>query len=178
MIYLFLAEGFEETEAVGTVDILRRAKLDVLTVSLADKAVRGAHAIVVQADITIDEVEPDRAQMFILPGGMPGAANLEKNEKVRALLEFARDNSLFIAAICAAPAVLGRMGLLQGKDATCFPSYAKELIGAKLSEKRAVRDGNIITSVAPGTTWDFAAEIVRAFGKDPSEILRSMRCYD
>jgi len=161
MIYVFLAHGFEEIEALTVVDILRRASIDVKMVSISNGiSVAGAHNITVQADITMDMVQKDEMKMLILPGGMPGTDNLEKSQEVIDLITYANDNEKYIAAICAAPKILGKMNILNGKSAVCYPGYEGELIGANISEENVVIDGNIITSKAAGTASSFAFALI------------------
>ncbi len=174
MFYLFLADGFEEIEALATVDILRRAGVPLLMVGLDKKSAEGAHGIMVEADICIDEVEPDKMEGIILPGGMPGTSNLEKDERLSALLDFAAENDLWLFAICAAPMILGKKGLLSGKKATAYPGFEKHLTGALLG-KGVCRDGHIITADGPGTALPFAYEILDALGKDAVALQREMQ---
>ncbi len=174
MIYLFLADGFEEIEALATLDILRRADLPVLTVGVTGETVTGAHSISVEADISIGEVEPDRMEALILPGGMPGTTNLEKSEDVMALLAFAAENNILICAICAAPMILGKKGLLAGKRATCYPGFEKYLTGATL-EKGVIKDGNIITASGAGVALSFGYTICDALGRDGDKLKKEMQ---
>ena len=161
MIYLLLADGFEEIEAITVVDILRRANLDVKMVSASGNlTVTGAHDIVVQADIKLADVKKPAMKMLILPGGMPGADNLQKTPEVIELILYANENDKYIAAICAAPKILGMMNILNGKMAVCFPGYEETLIGATIIDKSVVVDGNIITSKAAGTVTGFAFALV------------------
>ena len=161
MIYVFLGRGFEEMEAIAPIDILRRGDIEVKTVSITDdKFVTGAHGIKVEADITYKEIETERLEGVILPGGMPGTLNLEKSDAVQKLLEFADENNLLIAAICAAPSVLGHKGLLKGKKATCFKGFEKDLIGATILPQKVVTDGNIITCCGAGAAYDFGFQIL------------------
>lgn len=163
-IYLFLATGFEEIEAIATIDVLRRASLDVKSVSISgDLKVTGAHAISVEADCLFAEVDLIEAGMLILPGGMPGTKNLNAHEGLKAaLVQFAKADRP-IAAICAAPMILGQLGLLEGKEATCYPGNEVHLKGAILSEYMIVQDGNIITASGPGVAIEFALQIVEHF---------------
>lgn len=165
MIYVFLAEGFEEIEALATVDILRRAEMDVKTVSVTGKKeVTGSHGITVIADITdINLKDMDAA---ILPGGMPGTLNLKASDGVQSAIRYAFDNNKLMCAICAAPLVFGNAGFLKGKKATCYPGFEKELIGATALCEPVVKDGNIITSRGAGTAHLFAFEILKYFGKE------------
>ncbi len=173
MFYLFLADGFEEIEALATVDILRRADVPVLTVGVTGQAVEGAHGIRVEADILPENVEPDKMEGMILPGGIPGTPNLEKSEAVQNLIDFAVENNLWLAAICAAPSILGKKGLLEGKKATCYPGFEEYLTGAKVGGRVCV-DGNIITGQGAGATLEFAYTILKAIGKDADALKESM----
>ncbi len=177
MIYVYLAEGFEETEMTAPLDIMRRAGLDVKTVSVTkDRLVTGAHGIPVQADMTVFDSEYNDValQLIMLPGGMPGTLNLEKSEHVRSAIEKARKCESFIAAICAAPSVLGKMGVLDGVFAVCYPGFEEYLHGARLSDKKCVRDGKIITAVGVGAAIEFGLEIVSALcGKEASEKIKN-----
>lgn len=161
--FVFLAEGFEETEALGTVDVLRRAGIEATTVSINnEKCVKGAHNIPVMADICFNEASFDEADALILPGGMPGSKNLNECEPLKeALLQQFRENRI-VAAICAAPLVLGGLGLLKGKKATCYPSFEPTLIGAEVTSEPAVTDGNVITGKGPGFVFNFALALVAA----------------
>lgn len=164
MIYMFLAEGFEETEALATLDVIRRAELEIATVGIGRKIVTGSHGIPVTADVMDCEVIPDEnCEGVILPGGMPGTLNLEKSETVQSFLDYAGKHSLLICAICAAPSILGHKGLLEGKNATCFPGYEEQLTGAKVLDKPVCVDDNIITAKGAGVSLNFGFEIVRHF---------------
>ncbi len=179
MIYIFLADGFEEIEALAPLDILRRADLEVKTVGIGAKTIIGAHNIPVVCDITANEAKTQGLEAVILPGGMPGTLNLEKDETVNKFIAFAAENNLLIGAICAAPSILGHKGLLNNKKATCFPSFETELIGAEVLAAPIARDGNIITSRGAGTAMDFGFEIMAYFKdrKTADELKKSMQCY-
>ena len=127
MIYLFLANGFEEVEALTPLDYLRRCELPVKTVAVGNRLVTGSHKITVTADLLISEVRPEDAQMIILPGGMPGTLNLEQSAKVQEMIDYCAENGRWIAAICAAPSILGHKGLLHGKRATCYVGFEDQL---------------------------------------------------
>lgn len=163
MVYIFLAEGFEEIEALTPCDLLRRAGVEVLTVGVGSKTVKGSHGIPVVADITIDEalgnIDSIALEMVILPGGMPGAANLDNSPEVDRFLDKAVKEDAYIAAICAAPMILGKRGLLKGRDATCYPGFEKYLEGAKYYEASVVVDGTRITSNGMGGALDFALQL-------------------
>lgn len=175
MIYVFLADGFEEIEALTPVDILRRAGLTVQTVGIGEKVVTSSHKIPVTADITEAEMDLNSdLQAVILPGGMPGTTNLDASDAVARALEFAKAHDLLICAICAAPSVLGHKGLLFGKEAICFPGFESELSGATLSEKFVCRDGNIITAKGMGVATEFALAIASALaGVEAAEKVRA-----
>ncbi len=164
MIYLFLAEGFEEIEALTPCDLLRRVGVEVVTVGVTGKTVVGTHGIPVVADITADEaierIETCKPEMIILPGGMPGASNLDASPAVDAFISRALECDAYIAAICAAPMILGKRGLLKGHDATCYPGFEKYLEGAKCYDASVVVDGNFITSDGMGAALDFALQLV------------------
>ncbi len=172
MVYVFLAEGFEEVEALTPVDFMRRAGIEVTTVGVGGKNVTGAHGITVVADVCECEVSPENAdiEMVVLPGGMPGTLNLKASEKVNEFIDAAVDRGAYIAAICAAPSVLGEKGLLKGKMATCYPGFEEKLVGATVFDVGVICDGNIITARAAGSAVDFAAQLITALkGEEASE---------
>ncbi len=179
MIYIFLADGFEEMEAIAPIDILRRGGVDIKTVSVtADKKVLGAHKIEITCDLSADEITTKNLEGIILPGGMPGTLNLENSPIVQKYLEYAEKENLLIAAICAAPSVLGHKGLLKGKKATCFKGFEMELIGATVLTDKVVIDENIITSCGAGAAYDFGFMIldyIKGNGEVSKEISASMR---
>lgn len=157
MVYVFLANGFEEIEALAFTDILRRAEIDVNTVSVNDdNAVTGSHGICVLADIAISDVNMDLIEAVVLPGGMPGTLNLQASDNVISVIDYAVSKDKYVGAICAAPMILGQLGLLNGKKATCYPGFEDTLIGAQASGERVVKDGIFITSKGAGTVQDFA----------------------
>ena len=158
MNYLFLINGFEEIEAVETIDILRRADVNLTTVSVEDTLdVKGAHNIIVKADILLSQSNFADAQMLILPGG---TVRLGEVEKLTKLLVEHNEKGGLIAAICAAPSILGKLGILEGKAATCYPNFEQYLTGAQVVDKRVVKSENIITGKGPGCTKQFALELV------------------
>lgn len=156
MIYVFLADGFEEIEALTPVDILRRAELSVKTVGVGGKTVTGSHGITVTADIEEKDVTTDDMEMMVLPGGMPGTLNLEKSPIVTACAKYCAQNGVYLGAICAAPSILGHLGLLKGREAICFPGFENELLGATLSTDAVAVDGHIITAKGMGVSVQFA----------------------
>lgn len=162
MIYVFLANGFEEVEALVQVDMLRRCELDVKTVGIGGPVIRGSHGITVACDITPEEMTCNGLQAIVLPGGMPGTLNLERSEEVQNMIRHCVAQGTIIGAICAAPSILGHMGLLQNKKAVCFPGFEGELTGAQVLNVPVVRDGNIITSKGAGTAFQFAFALAEA----------------
>ncbi|MBE6828086.1 MAG: DJ-1/PfpI family protein [Ruminococcaceae bacterium] len=175
MIYMFLAEGFEEVEALAPLDVMRRAGLDVATVGVGDNFIRGSHGVTVVCDLSTTGLEvPEFFDGVILPGGMPGTVNLEKNRTVQAFIDAAYERHEYLCAICAAPSILGHKGYLSGKNAVCFPGYEEELEGAVISDKGVVRDGKFITAKGMGVATEFGLEIVAAFlGQEKADSVKS-----
>lgn len=168
---VLLADGFEEIEAISIIDILRRAKIDVTTVSLEREVVRGSHQISVLADATLDGIGENLADAIVLPGGMPGSANLRDDRRVQELVRRYAAQQKLVCAICAAPIVLEAAGVLCGRRATSYPGY--DLPSARYEEERVVEDSNMITSRGPGTAMEFALRLVdRLAGRDVSAGLR------
>lgn len=167
-----LAPGFEEIEAVTVIDVLRRAELDVFVAGLAPGPVTGSHGITLATDGELGAVDPASLAMMVLPGGLPGATNLMEDERVLALLTELAGSQRSIAAICAAPIVLGRAGLLEGLEATCYPGFEDRLGGASAVQRRVVRSGRVVTSRGPGTALEFALELVAELaGRERAEEL-------
>ncbi len=159
-VIVFLAEGFEEIEAISIIYILRRAEISVTTVAIdKKKEVKGAHNVPIVADKLFDEVDFASYDMIVLPGGMPGAKNLQEHEGVKKQIEIFEKNK-HVGAICAAPMVLGGMSLLKGKRATCYPGFEAELIGATITNEEVTVDGNIITGKGPAFAIKFALQLV------------------
>ena len=158
-IFVFLITGFEEIEAVATVDVLRRAGLNVKTVSLTDqKIVTGSHSVPITADLLFDDVNFDQAELLVLPGGTPA---YNGHEGLKKQIKAFYDKGEKVAAICASPMVFGGLGILKGRKATCYPSFEEYLEGAILhTEQPVVVDGNVITGRGPGLTLDFALALV------------------
>lgn len=153
---VLLADGFEEIEAITVIDVLRRAEIEVHTLGLAGREVRGAHGIPVIADRTVADGARETWDAVILPGGLPGATNLRDDAGVRDLVQRQNAAGRTVAAICAAPIVLGAAGVLEGRRATCYPGFEGELRGATHTTERVVADGNVVTSRGPGTALEFA----------------------
>lgn len=177
MVYVFLADGFEEIEALTPVDLLRRAGVETMTVSIYPdrKTVTGARAIEVNADITIDKADMDKADIIVLPGGMPGTVNLLECKMLMDMVDEQNAKGKRVAAICAAPArILGSRGLLKGREATCYPGLESYMDGATPVIKTVVTDGNITTSRGLGTAVDFGCELVALLcGREKSEEIRT-----
>ena len=163
MIYVFLAQGFEETEAVAPIDILRRCGKEVVTVGIGDNIIKSSHGLVFVTDTEDKLIELNSdLEMIILPGGMPGTVNLEKSEIVQKTIDYCVENNIFIGAICAAPSILGHKGLLKGKKAVCYTGFEKELTGAEVLDVPAVIDGQFITARGAGVAVDFGLKLVEA----------------
>jgi 4-methyl-5(b-hydroxyethyl)-thiazole monophosphate biosynthesis len=160
-VFVFLAEGFEEIEAIVPIDIFRRAAIDVTTVSIsASKEVRGAHGVTVLADKLFSETNFTENDLLFLPGGMPGTNNLDAHEGLKALLQKQIGENKPVAAICAAPLILGKLNLLNGLEAICYPGYEENLHGAILSKEKIVKSGIISTAKGAGVALQFALKIV------------------
>lgn len=180
MIYVFLADGFEEIEAITPIDILRRAELEVVTVAVGtpNLTVTGSHGITVIADIMQEKVSADQLEMVILPGGMPGTLNLKSSNIVRSVLEHCRQYGVYIGAICAAPSVLGCWNMLDGVTATCFDGFEKDLIGAQYSPLHVCCDQKIVTARGAGVAVEFAFKLAELLcGTEKTNFIRkSMQC--
>lgn len=168
MVTVFLANGFEEVEALTCVDILRRGGADVVTVGVGGRRITGSHGITVEADADTADCG-DGGRMLVLPGGGLGTANLCKSDEVKSLLLRANEQGDYIAAICAAPTVLGHLGLLAGKRAVCYPGMEDGLTGAKVCFDDVCVDGNIITGRAAGASAKFALTLLRLLKGEEAE---------
>ena len=178
MVYMFLADGFEETEALAPLDILRRGGVEVKTVGVTGGYVTGAHEITVKADILPPIALKDNTEAVILPGGGVGTQNLDASVLVKEAVQSAYSSGKLICAICAAPSVLGKMGLLRGKKATCYPGFEKYLDGAELSEANVAESGNVITANGMGAALDFGfAVLARLRGADKAEEVKRQIQY-
>ncbi|MDR0939131.1 MAG: DJ-1/PfpI family protein [Mediterranea sp.] len=177
-VYAFFADGFEEIEALTAVDTLRRAGLNVEIVSVTpNEIVVGAHDVSILCDVNFENRDFYDAELLLLPGGMPGAATLGEHEGLRKLLLGFAAKEKPIAAICAAPMVLGKLGLLKGKKATCYPGFEQYLEGAECVNEHVARDGNIITGMGPGAAMEFALAVVDMLvGKEKVDELVEAMC--
>ena len=175
MVYIFLAEGFEEVEALTVIDYLRRAKVDIKSVSITDDtAVKGAHGVTVKSDITIAEADFDACEMIVLPGGLPGTTYLGQCARLVSEIKDFASSGKRIAAICAAPTVFGKAGVLVGKKATCYPSLENDLTGADKVTDKVVTDGNVTTSRGPSTAVYFALELIKILkGEEVKNVISS-----
>ncbi len=178
MVYIFLADGFEETEMIAPWDILIRGGLDVKTVGVTGEYVTGAHGMVIKSDIAPGDVDVKKGEMFILPGGMPGTTNLDESAEVKEIISNAYTEGKFVAAICAAPMVLGKLGILKGRKATCFPGFEEYLEGAELVREHAVQDGNVITAIGAGGAMEFGFTLLGCFDKEKSNEVRKSMQYE
>ncbi len=171
MITVFLANGFEEVEAITPVDIMRRAGLDVRTVSIYDSPmVTGAHKVPIQADMVFCQVDFSQVDLIVLPGGLPGSTNLDACEPLCQAIKKHTEGGKPVAAICAAPLVLGHLGLLVGRKATCYPGVEPELAGATCTGAMVEVDGNIITGKGPAAAFEFGYTLVEQL-KSPEATL-------
>ncbi len=157
---IFLAPGFEEIEALTVVDVLRRVKIEIDMISIDAISVTGSHGITITADRLIEDVDEDQYDILILPGGMPGTKNLEKNAQLQDMVSHFYHEKKWIAAICAAPTILGHAGYLEGRMTCVYPGYEEELLGATIMQDAVVKDGNIITGRGMGCSIPFALAIV------------------
>lgn len=172
---MFLANGFEEVEALCPLDLLRRAGVEVTTVGVGGESVCGAHGIVVGTDMPEIMYRDSSPEMIILPGGMPGAENLDNSRIVDAAIRSASRNGAYLAAICAAPMIIGKRGLLSGKRAVCFPGFEEYLEGAEIETSETVAcDGNIITAKGMGAAFEFGLALVEALkGREVAERIKA-----
>ncbi len=181
MLYMFFADGFEEVEAIATLDVIRRAQIEIQSVGIGNNKIIGAHGIPVICDKTDADVDiSDNVCGIILPGGMPGTTNLLNSNKVSAFIDFCSSNNRYLCAICAAPMILGRKGLLDRKKAVCFPGFENELIGAEISKEYVCVDDKIITAKGMGSAIKFGLAIVEAFtDKSTADKLEAtLQCYE
>lgn len=175
MIYVFLAQGFEEVEALAPIDLLRRCGKEVITVGVNDNIIVGSHNIPIVTDTITQEIKlDDTLEMIILPGGMPGTINLENDPAVQEAIDFCVKNDKFIGAICAAPSILGHKGILKNKKAVCFEGFENQLEGADISKDSVMADGNIITARGAGVAIQFGLKLVEVLiSKERSDTLKA-----
>ena len=162
MVYMLLGTGFEETEAITPLDLLRRAGIAVQTVGINGKIVYGGHGIGIEADITLGEMDLTALEMIILPGGLGGVASIRASEAALDALRFAWENDKYIAAICAGPTILADLGITNGKHAVCYPGCEKNMGSAIMEEKPSLQDGKLITGASAGCAVHFGLSLIRA----------------
>lgn len=173
-VYEFLADGFEDIEALGPVDVLRRGGIEVKTVSISNSLmVESAHGVQVKADLLFADADLSDADLLLIPGGMPGAKNIDEHEGVRRAVTRQAESGKLVGAICAGPMVLGHLGLLRGKRATCYPGFEGELEGADYTAEQFTVDGNIVTGKGPGATLDYAYALLGLF--KPERVVEEMK---
>lgn len=170
MVYILLGTGFEETEAIAPLDLLRRAGVPVMTVGIGGKTVTGGHGISVIADITLGEMDLTQMDMIVLPGGLGGVASIRGSQEALDAIRFAWENDKYVAAICAGPTVLSDLGITQGKDVTCYPGCQADMPQANYQEAPCVRDGKLITGASAGCAIPFGLMLVAALkGTDTAD---------
>lgn len=179
MVYVFFADGFEEIEALTVVDVLRRAEIKTQMIGINDMMVTGSHGIAVQMDNRIDQIlSLDGVEMLVLPGGMPGAKHLGENEALKKLLLDANASGIHLAAICAAPTVLARHGLIGNRSYTCYPGFEAQITEGVHKGERVVHDGTLITGKGAGAALPFAFKLVELIrGSETSEKLEKSMIY-
>ena len=179
MFYMFFANGFEEVEAIAAFDVIRRAGINIESIGIGSKQITGAHGITVVCDKQDFEINvSDSFEGIILPGGMPGTVNLLRSNTVDSFIDCCFNKDLFICAICAAPLILGRKGILEGKNAVCYPGFENELNGAVISDEYVCTDGKIITAKGMGSAVNFGLAIVAAVKgqKAADDLKETLQC--
>ena len=173
MVYMLLGTGFEETEAIAPLDLLRRAGVKILTVGINGKTVYGGHGIGIEADISLAEMDLSSLEMIILPGGLGGVSSVRASREAMEALQFAWENGKYVAAICAGPTVLADLGITNGKNATCYPGCESGMGSAIVAENAAcVRDGNLITGTSAGCAIPFGLMLIEALkGKQAADAI-------
>ena len=173
MVYVLLGTGFEETEAIAPIDLLRRAGIDVLTVGINGKLVYGSHGIGVEADITLEQMDLTNLEMIVLPGGLGGVRSINSCPPALEAVRFAYENGKFVAAICAGPTILAQLGITDGLEAVCYPGCEGEMGSAKMVTAPCVRSGQVITGTSAGCAVPFGLELVAALkGRDEADRIK------
>lgn len=178
MIYICMANGTEEIEALTPADVLRRAGFSVRTIGINGKTVTGSHNIPLVCDCTPEQAPVEDMDMIVLPGGMPGTRELDASPHVRRYVEYALEHDKWIAAICAAPVILGHMGILRGRRAVCFPGFENELEGAKLQDAYVCTDGKIITGRGMGAALPFSLKLLECLSDEATAaaMAKNLQC--
>lgn len=172
MIYMLLGTGFEETEAIAPLDLLRRAGAQIATVGINGKIITGSHGIPVTADIELEEMDLDAMDMIVLPGGLGGVNSIKACPKALEAVRYAYDNGKFVAAICAGPTILAQLGITDGKNATCYPGCEAQMGSANMVNAAAVTDGKVITGTSAGCAIPFGLALIEALkGKDAADAI-------
>lgn len=174
MVYILLGQGFEETEAIAPCDILRRGGVEVQLAGIGGTSVTGGHGITVAADLPVEEIQQENLEMIVLPGGLGGVASIRGCAAALDAVKTAWQTDKFVAAICAAPTVLAELGITEGRMATCYPGMEDRMGTARMTGRKAVRDGKLICGKAAGTAAEFGLELLRALkGDETAEQVRS-----
>lgn len=172
MVYMLLGTGFEETEAIAPLDLLRRAGVSVATVGINGKIIKGSHGIGVEADMELGEMDLTNLDMIILPGGLGGVASIKASEAALEAVRFAWENGKFVAAICAGPTILAQLGITDGKKATCYPGCEEQMGSANMVQAAAVTDGKVITGTSAGCAIPFGLALIAALkGQDAADAI-------
>ena len=172
MVYMLLGTGFEETEAIAPLDLLRRAGVSVATVGINGKIIKGSHGIGVEADIEISEMDLTDLDMIVLPGGLGGVASIKASQAALDAVRFAWENGKFVAAICAGPTILAQLGITDGRSATCYPGCETQMGSANMVQAAAVTDGKVITGTSAGCAIPFGLALIAALkGQDAAETI-------
>ena len=173
MVYVLLGTGFEETEAIAPIDLMRRAGISVLTVGLNGKVIYGGHGIGVEADITAEEMDLTKLELIMLPGGLGGVKSIRESKAAMDAIRFAHENGKFVAAICAGPTILAQLGITDGKDAVCYPGCEEEMGSANMITAPCVRSGKVITGTSAGCAIPFGLGLVEALkGAEEAERIK------
>ncbi len=167
MVYVLLGTGFEETEAIAPIDLLRRAGVDVLTVGIQGKLVYGGHGIGVEADITMDQMDLTRLEMIVLPGGLGGVKSIRESAAAMDAIRFAHENDKFVAAICAGPTILAELGITDGLEAVCYPGCEEDMGSANMVSAPCIRSGKVITGTSAGCAVPFGLMLIAALKGQP-----------
>lgn len=163
MVYVLLGTGFEETEAIAPIDLMRRAGIEVLTVGIGGKLIYGGHGIGVEADITLDEMNLTNLEMIVLPGGLGGVASIRASKAAMDAVAFAAENGRYVAAICAGPTVLADLGITDGRKVTCYPGCEENMGSAEyIPDQACMQDGNVITGTSAGCATPFGLKLIAA----------------
>ncbi len=178
MVYVFLANGCEEMEALAPVDILRRGGVEVKTVGVGSKAITGSHGIIINTDIITSELVLSDIDAIVLPGGMPGTINLESDDIVQSAIDYAYSKNLLIGAICAAPSILGHLGYLNGKKATCYPGFEDSFGTGEYTGEVVTQDGNIVTGKGAGAAIYFGLQLLKNLKDEETmeKVFESLQC--